>query len=64
MKAAGCTVVQDGDTEGTAVFDPADSKHTYVAFSAIQARKRRTVLASGRKTFKDENCPTRHRVYF
>src|SRR2546430_2282648 len=39
--AAGCTVVQDGDAEGTASFDLGDPKQVAAALKAADVRRKR-----------------------
>lgn len=48
LTKAGFEIVQDGDSEGCALFDPENAVQLKVALKAIEARKRR-VLPDGRK---------------
>jgi len=57
MRAAGCTIAQNGDAEGTVVFDPADTNQTDAALRAIQARRKRTVHADRAENFKGRKPP-------
>jgi hypothetical protein len=41
LKAAKCIIVQNGDTEGTATFDPGNPEQTKVVLDVIKVRRKR-----------------------
>jgi hypothetical protein len=47
--AAGFVIQQDGDTEGTALFAPADRKQARLALKLARVRQRRTLSPERRK---------------
>jgi len=49
LKAAGCLITQDGDFEGTAVFDSDNPKQARVALAAIRPYRRRTLSPEHRE---------------
>jgi hypothetical protein len=49
LLAAGFTVVQDGDTEGTALFDPHDDRQARLALKFARVRPRRTLSKEQRE---------------
>src|SRR5262249_55066946 len=46
--ATGCRITQNGETEGTALFDPANSKQAQTATQAIRTYRRRTLSTEHR----------------
>ncbi|MGD0921688.1 MAG: hypothetical protein ABSA70_08010 [Terriglobia bacterium] len=50
LSALGCRVIQNGDTEGTALFDPQDNSQVKVAIGLIGAKQRRRVSEAQRAT--------------
>lgn len=43
LRTAGCVITQNGDMEGTAVFDPANEAQTQAVLEAIRPRRKRQV---------------------
>lgn len=56
---SGMTITQDGDTEGTATFDPTDEAQARVAITTIRARRRRVLSADHRAALVEAGA--RHR---
>ena len=48
LTAAGFVLRQDGDTEGTLLFDPADAKQARLAIRIVGAKRRRELTAGDR----------------
>jgi hypothetical protein len=48
LGTAGCQVIQNGDTEGTALFDPQDNSQVKVAIGLVGAKQRRRVSEAQR----------------
>ena len=43
LKTVGCKITQNGDTEGTALFDPENQEQVKAALEAIRAFRKRTM---------------------
>lgn len=52
FKEAGGRITQDGDTEGTAVFDPTNAKHTKLAIEAIVAKRKRQLTSEQKEILR------------
>jgi hypothetical protein len=48
LVAAGFQVIQDGDTEGTGLFDPEDANQVKVATQVVRAKRKRVLSKSQR----------------
>jgi hypothetical protein len=48
LVTAGCQVIQNGDTEGTALFDPEDANQVKVATQVVRAKRKRVLSESQR----------------
>ena len=46
LEAAGLTIWQDGDDEGSALFDPANTVQARLALKVVRAKPRRTLSAA------------------
>jgi hypothetical protein len=53
LMAAGFTVRQNGDTEGTAVFDPANGQQARLALETVRVRKRRALTHEQRQAMAE-----------
>jgi hypothetical protein len=53
LAAAGFEIRQDGDTEGTALFDPADARQAKLALKLARVRKRRILSEGVRRAATD-----------
>src|SRR5262245_46642534 len=43
LAAAGCRISQNGDSEGTAVFDPGNEQQSRLAIEAIRAKRKKRI---------------------
>jgi hypothetical protein len=53
LMAAGFTVRQNGDTEGTALFDPANGPQVRLALETVRVRKRRALTHEQRQAMAE-----------
>jgi len=61
LAAAGCEIIQDGDMEGCALFDPANPFQVKAALKAIKARRRRVLTEEQREHLAAVSKSTRIR---